>query len=188
MKNILLTVDYYVSKGDIEKAKEQVEALIKTKAIYHDEYTGCVAVDSILNVKIQKIKEIGIHYNMKLQIPRDLVIQESKTLDISAILGNLMDNAIEAVLRIPKEKERKIDIVIQYNDNKLIFNIQNTSKEIGMDFSNELIKSEKGKDRYGIGISSVKERIDQLEGYYDFQYKNGYYTVLIVIPIEKKMF
>ena len=104
LKNILLTVDYYVSKGDIEK--------IKTKAIYHDEYTGCVAVDSILNVKIQKIKEIGIHYNMKLQIPRDLVIQESKTLDISAILGNLMDNAIEAVLRIPKEKERKIDIVI----------------------------------------------------------------------------
>jgi len=187
IKNILLTIDFYVSKGDMEKAKEQVGALIKTKVMDHDEYTGCVAVDSILNVKIQKIKEIGIHYNMKLQIPKDLIIQENKTLDISAILGNLLDNAIEGVLRIPRERERKIDIVIQYNDSKLIFNIQNTSNPIGIDFSNKLIKSEKGKDRYGIGISSVKERICRLEGYYDFQYKDGYYMVFIVIPMEKKL-
>ena len=81
-------------------------------------------------------------------------------------------------------KERKIDIVIQYNNGKLIFNLQNTSNQILTDFTHILIRSEKGKERYGIGISSIKERVDRLKGYYDFGYEGGQYTALIVIPIE----
>ena len=143
-----------------------------------------MAVDSILNVKIQKIKEHGITYNLNLQIPSDLKVKDNNILDVSAILGNLLDNAIEAVLRIGKDKERKIDIVIQYNNGKLIFNLQNTSNQILTDFTHILIRSEKGKERYGIGISSIKERVDRLKGYYDFGYEGGQYTALIVIPIE----
>lgn len=184
LKNILITIDSCILKNDVQAAKEQLSALLEIKALSHDEFTGCVAVDSILNVKIQKIKENSITYNLNLQIPSDLNIKDNSILDVSAILGNLLDNAIEAVLRLGKDKERKIDIVIQYNNGKLIFNIQNTSNQILTDFSHVLIWSEKGKERYGIGISSIKERVDRLKGYYDFGYEGGQYTALIVIPIE----
>lgn len=184
LKNILITIDSYIMKNDVQAAKEQLNTLLETKVLCHDEFIGCVAVDSILNVKIQKIKANGITYNLNLQIPSDLNIMDNGILDVSAILGNLLDNAIEAVLRLGKDKERKIDIVIQYNNGKLIFNIQNTSNQILTDFSQLLIRSEKGKERYGIGISSIKERVDRLQGYYDFGYEGGQYTALIVIPIE----
>ena len=52
------------------------------------------------------------------------------------------------------------------------------------DFTHVLIRSEKGKERYGIGINSIKERVDRLKGYYDFSYEEGQYNALIVIPIE----
>lgn len=184
LKNILITIDSCIQKNDVQIAKEHLHALLETKAMCHDELTGCVAVDAILNVKIQKIKEYGIKYNVNLQIPSDLNIKDNSILDVSAILGNLLDNAIEAVLRLRKDNERKIYIVVQYNDNKLIFNIQNTSNKVSIDFTNILVRSEKGKERYGIGISSIKERVDRLKGYYDFNYQGGHYNALIVIPIE----
>ncbi len=184
LKNILITIDSCIRKNDVQTAQEQLHTLLETKALCHDELTGCVAVDSILNVKITKIKEHGITYNSSLQIPSNLNIKDNSVLDVSAILGNLLDNAIEAVCRLDKDSERKIDIMIQYNDNKLIFNIQNTSNPVLTDFTHVLIKSEKGKERYGIGISSIKERVDRLKGYYDFSYEKGQYNALIVIPIE----
>ena len=184
LKNILLTIDSCIRKNDVQAAQEQLHALLETNALCHDELTGCVAVDSILNVKITKIKEHGITYNLSLQIPSNLEIKDNSVLDVSAILGNLLDNAIEAVFRLDKDSERKIDIVIQYNGNKLIFNIQNTSNEVLTDFTHVLIRSEKGKERYGIGINSIKERVDRLKGHYDFSYEEGQYNALIVIPIE----
>lgn len=188
LKNILITIDSFILKNDVQAVKKQLSALLETKALCHDEFTGCVAVDSILNVKIQKIKESDIVYNLNIQIPSDLRIKDDSVLDVSAILGNLFDNAIEAVLRLGKDKERKIDIVIQYNNGKLIFNLQNTSNQLSTDFSHILIRSEKGEERYGIGISSIKERVDRLKGYYDFGYGGGQYTALIVLPIENSKF
>lgn len=183
LKNILITIDSLVTKNDTQAAKEQISNLLEIKALCYDEFTGCVALDSILNVKILKIKENNIDYNLKVQMPSDLKIKDNNILDVSAILGNLLDNAIEAELRIENGKEKKIDIVIQYDNGKLIINLQNTSNQLLTDFSNTLIRSEKGKERFGIGISSIKERVDRLNGYYDFKYEEGLYTALIVLPI-----
>lgn len=182
LKNILITLDSLILKKDVRAVKEQINELLETKAFCYDELTGCVAIDSILNVKLQKIKENSIDYTIHLQIPSDLKMKDNWMLEISAILGNLLDNAIEAVLRL--EKNKKIDISLQYDNDKLIFNLQNTSHKLSTNFSDVLIKSEKGKERYGIGISSIKERVNRLKGYYDFRYEDERYTALIVLPIE----
>lgn len=188
LKNIFITIDSFLLKNDMEAVKQQLQGLLEIDGICYDELTGCVAVDSILNVKIQKMKENDILYHLNLQVPSDLKVEEKNILDISAILGNLLDNAMEAVLRLEKDRERRIDIVIQYKEGKLIFHIQNTSNQVQTDFSQVLIKSEKGKERYGIGISSIKERVERLNGYYDFRYADGKYTALILLPMKKGEF
>ena len=111
LKNILITIDSFILKNDIQAIKKQLQVLLEIKTLCYDEFTGCVAIDSILSVKIQKMKENSIICNHNLQIPSDLKIEDNSILDISAILGNLLDNAIEAVLRLEKDRERKIDIV-----------------------------------------------------------------------------
>lgn len=183
LKNILIHIETSLAKNEYQDAQKQLNELLQIKVLSHDEFTGCVAVDSILNVKMQKIREKGIKYRLNLQVPSDLHV-EDKELDISAILGNLLDNAIEAVLRIPEPGQQNIVVDIKYIDGKLVFNIQNASNQLQTDFSQTLIKSEKGKERYGIGISSIKERVNRLHGYYNFKYKDGYYDALIVIPIN----
>lgn len=99
LKNIFITLDSFLLNNDMESVKKQLQALLTTKTLHYDTLTGCIAIDSILSVKIQKMKENNIMYSHTLQVPSDLTMEENLLLDVSAILGNLLDNAIEAVLR-----------------------------------------------------------------------------------------
>ncbi len=186
LKNILITIDSSIQNNDVIQAQKQIDTLLHTKALQYDKYTGCIAIDSILTSKLLEMKKHNITYTTNLKIPNNLEINHNLLIDISAIWGNLLDNAIEGVLRLNKDKQKIINITVNYDRGKLIFNIQNTANLIKTDISNKLIKSEKGK-RYGIGISSIKERVDRLKGYYDFNYHNEKYTALIIIPINKEI-
>ncbi|WP_394336835.1 hypothetical protein [Absiella sp. AM54-8XD] len=42
----------------------------------------------------------------------------------------------------------------------------------------------KGRNRLGIGISSIKDRVDKLGGYYDFSSVNNEFVSLVIIPIK----
>lgn len=186
LKNILITIDSSIQNNDVIQAQKQIDTLLHTKVLQYDKYTGCIAIDSILTSKLLEMKKHNITYTTNLKIPNNLEINHNLLIDISAIWGNLLDNAIEGVLRLNKDKQKIINITVNYDRGKLIFNIQNTANLIKTDISNKLIKSEKGK-RYGIGISSIKERVDRLKGYYDFNYHNEKYTALIIIPINKEI-
>lgn len=61
--------------------------------------TGNVMVDAILNSKLSLIKSKGIEVNAKAIVPKELPVSE---IDLCTIVGNLLDNAMEAVLRQPE--------------------------------------------------------------------------------------
>lgn len=62
--------------------------------------TGNVMIDAILNSKISLIKSKGIEVSAKAIVPPELIVSE---IDLCTIIGNLLDNAMEACLRQPKE-------------------------------------------------------------------------------------
>ena len=184
LKNMKILIDSAIQKNQNSLACEQIDMLLNSSSMQQNELTGCIALDSILDVKIKSMKEKDISFDLDLRVPIDLKLDEECMLDISSILGNLLDNAIEAVMRLENGIKKEVSIAIYYNDRKLIFNIKNTSKEVLADFSSNIIKSEKIKGRYGIGLSSIKERVDRLKGHYDFVYEDGTYTALIIIEIK----
>lgn len=182
-KHLFLALDYYLAKGMAEKAREEIQSHLDSGNLLHSPYSGCLAIDSVLSGKLRQIQQAGVDHQLQLQVPRDLNLAKDSAFDISIILGNLLDNAIEAVLRIPEPSCRQIRITIQYQEGKLNIHIRNASNPIGIDFSSNLIPSEKGKERYGIGINSIKERVRKLNGFYDFSYQEGQYTALVILPI-----
>ena len=71
--------------------------------------TGNVMIDAILNSKLSLIKVKGIEINAKAIVPDKLAISE---VDLCTIIGNLLDNAMEACLRQPTAEERYIRVFI----------------------------------------------------------------------------
>jgi len=71
--------------------------------------TGNVMVDAILNSKISLIQSKKITVNVKAIVPPKLIISET---DLCTIIGNLLDNAMEACLKLPVGTDRFIRVFI----------------------------------------------------------------------------
>lgn len=184
LKNTLLQVDMNVKRGNNELAIKQIEEIIGEKIDYPTYLSGLPEIDYLLSIKTKKMKKRDIDYKLKLQLPRDLDIKDI-SIYIFAILGNLIDNAIEAVERLEVVKD-PIVIEIIYREENIYISIKNPSEKLDQDFSKDFIKSSKST-RYGVGIKSIKLRVDKLKGFYNFKYEDGYFRALVIIPCAKKI-
>ncbi|KIR01492.1 VirS [Lachnospiraceae bacterium TWA4] len=137
-KNHVLALTALADEGKIEEIKAYLSKeneLIKRKIFYIK--TGNSVVDTIINTKQTVAEEKGIEFIINVSIPRDCIVSG---LDMANILGNLIDNAIEA-----SEKEEKPYIDLQIMDESRLFIIR-ISNKYSKELSNNLntTKIEKG--------------------------------------------
>lgn len=64
--------------------------------------TGNVMADAILNSKLQSAEKLNVSLNVKVNIPENIPLSD---VELCAVMGNLLDNAIEACSSLP-ESER----------------------------------------------------------------------------------
>jgi len=96
---------------------------------------------------------------------------------ICRILGNALDNAVEACVRT-EVVEKYVCIAMYQLDNKLIVEIENTSLPVDV---NNLITSKKNKSAHGIGMQSIKQTVASMNGFFTYNYNNGYFSIKIVL-------
>lgn len=94
--------------GDNEEVKNYLDKML-TNAVSDNSYidTGNLTIDSILNVKLFDAEQKGIKVEHRITIPIDLNVNE---FDMTEILGNLMDDAIDKTLLSRKSKTIKLRI------------------------------------------------------------------------------
>lgn len=85
--------------------------------------TGNVMIDAILNSKLVSAKGKGINIKADAHVPSALTVTET---DLCAVIGNLIDNAIESVMQIENEEERFIRIYIGVFKGQLYISVTNS--------------------------------------------------------------
>lgn len=101
-KNHIQVMKAYASQGDLESLKRYLDLLDNDLATVDTVIkTGNPMTDAILNSKISLAKSKGIKVEADAHIPLRL---ETSEIDLCCIVGNLFDNAIEAVENLPPEK------------------------------------------------------------------------------------
>ena len=104
----------HIQKLKLLSEKENMQAIVQylnemeDAAVIKQEYvkTGNEDVDSLLNYELSLAAEFGTEVICDVNLPENLNIS---SFDMTIILGNLMDNAIEA-LRHSKRKQLKVNI------------------------------------------------------------------------------
>lgn len=138
--------------------------------------TGSNVVDTVLINKIALAKSHSIPINIKIQSPIEINMMD---FEISAVLSNLLDNAIEASTKI-KNPEIKVKITSLYNC--IIILISNRTNEDVLLSNPKMNTTKKDKFNHGLGISIVDGIIKKYEGTFWFYMENGFFNVNIVIP------
>ena len=120
-KNKLLVLQTMLINGESTKAIEYLERMSNELRIKEEIIsTGNMAIDAIINYKLQKALEHQIHLNLDVSIPVDLKIDP---MDIGILLGNLLDNALLATQTL--EDKREITLEMKYDKNLLYIHMMN---------------------------------------------------------------
>lgn len=180
IKNHLLTIDSFLDKGHIAEAKKHITNIIgvyqNTAEIIH---TGFPEIDGLLNAKLQPAKESDVDINIKVSLPSDF---NFSSFDLTVILGNLVDNALQAVYLV--EKDRFIDFRMDCSKGIFIIKISNPfSTEIKMK-NGEIITSKEDKENHGFGLKNVIEILEKYNGTLETDTQNGIFTTTTALYID----
>jgi len=143
--------------------------------------SGNIAIDSALNYKLQQAKLSGVDVSLGLMIPSDLDIS---AFDITVILGNLIDNAIDAASKF--EKNKRIQLQIKYEKETLFIHIENTFDGKIKTENNRIITTNRDREKHGYGLKNVKHIIAKYDGTLVVNYTKEIFSVDIILYISKK--
>lgn len=180
-RNHIQTMKAYLAMGQYEELAgyldqldmdlNQVDTVVKT---------GNVMMDAVLNSKISVARAKQIAVEAKATVPQQLSIAE---VDLCVILGNLLDNAIEACMQIAQESQRFIRIYIDVLQGQLyLYVINATAGKLQRRAGSYL--STKSSREHGYGLMRMDRVVEKYHGYLDRQDEEGVFATEVLLPLE----
>lgn len=159
---------------DMEETVGLYESIVKT---------GNDVFDTILTEKSLYCKKRNIQVTC---VADGSQMDFIETIDLYAILGNAIDNAIEAVEKFEEQEKRQIDITIHRQKNFLVMNFTNPIQE-KLTFEDDLpVTTKQDKKLHGFGLRSIQHFVKKYEGVLNISEEDDCFSLKIMIPILRK--
>lgn len=130
----------------------------------------------LIKQKTAKAAKHGIEIEFIYHELQKIIISH---IDLSIIVGNALDNAIEASQRLTNLQEKKVMVQIKVHNDNIIIIIKN-NVVANVDINNlHTTKREKGK--HGFGIASIKQLVEKYEGDVVFTCENLIFETRIML-------
>jgi len=138
--------------------------------------TGNLAIDSLVSNYIQVATQDKIPFDTKIRIDPELI--ETDNYDLCIIIGNLLENSINASRKIEEPEKRHILFEAYTSEKDFVLHISNTIN----DSDNKSHNSEYDRLNHGYGIENVEKIVERYYGTFSYFIKDGEYNSIIVIP------
>lgn len=176
--NHMQTMTAYLSLRQIDEALTYISHLEEDlDSIDIAIRTGNVSVDAIVSSKVSIARKNDITVNCKAQVPKTLSVSD---VDLCAILGNLLDNAIESCARVEPER-RFLRIYIGIYRRQLYISVSNATRERKRKKQSELITGKNGE--HGFGLQRIDRIAQKYDGYVNRKNEPGVFATEIMLPL-----
>jgi len=142
--------------------------------------TGNIAFDSIINFKLKNTREKNIATDINVLVPPALNIE---AVDVVTIIGNLLDNALDAV---EKADDKFIKLSVEVSKGNLFIKTENSFdgdvKYVERDGKMVIATSKKGTG-HGYGIKNICKSIEKYNGFADISHEGNVFSVGILLYI-----
>lgn len=138
--------------------------------------SGNMQLDSIVNYKLSEADDRKINVESDIKLPEKLEINMG---DIVTILGNILDNAIEAAEKLQYGKY--IKLTIKYKIGAIFITLKN-SYDGKINANNGVLKTRKSnKLEHGIGLNSVNDAVEKYNGEVKTEYDDREFCIRIIL-------
>lgn len=178
-RNHIQTMKAYLTMDELDKLSDYLGEL-DTDLTTVDTVikTGNIMIDAILNSKLSLAKSKNIQVHAKAIVPEKLNISE---VDLSIILGNLMDNAMEACDKVQEDK-RFIRVYIDILKGQLYIYVMNAVNE-KLTRQGKRYLTTKNSQNHGFGLLRMDNVVKKYQGYLDRQDEEGVFATEIMLPL-----
>lgn len=174
-KHLLSFLEECLENDKIEEALMFIKNFQKTNFTSNNlVWTGISIVDFMLNIKYRKMEKYNIVFSVNADF-ENIPLEDS---DVVMILGNLLDNAIEAAM---KSKKKEIKLYLANKNDMFILKVINAYEIEPVRKGERFISNKKEKNKHGWGIESVKEIVSKYGGIVDFKYNKNIFEVNLII-------
>ncbi|MFY4506986.1 sensor histidine kinase [Lacticaseibacillus rhamnosus] len=169
----------YLDNQDTAAARQYLNELEdKLDAVDPLVHSGNAMLDAIVNAKLTLAERLHIPVNEKVIVGNTPLI---KDVDLVVILGNLLDNAIEAISEQPPHEKRQLRLYIGIVKPQFYISVTNTRPaDQVIDYQYASTKS----DKRGLGIRRVNKLVAKYDGMINRQYEASVFVTEIAIPIH----
>lgn len=173
----LLSLSGLLAQGQLSQAENYLQQLIhqQTDRVLAVN-THNAALDTVLNQKafLAKKQNIDVHF-----VVNDLSGLAIQTGDLAVILGNLLDNAIEACAKLP-EQQRAMEVKAILQD-RFLFCVRNRTTPVKIS-AGKVVSGARRDRSHGYGLTNVAAILSKYDCIYDLSYQDGWFQALVELP------
>lgn len=180
VKHYLSTAAELITDGKPEKAKSYIESVINEKInpAVVGVNTGSAVIDAVINRRL----EICAEKNIEMKCLIDTQFVSENDIDVSILLSNLLDNAIEGCScdDIPQ-----IELVVKKKKSLTFIMVKNSITRSVLDENPKLKTSKKDKSAHGYGLRSIRNIAEKYGGSVNSLEESGCFITEIWLELEK---
>lgn len=181
IKHHLQIIKQMWSNENAESIHEHIKALDMKFGNIQPFSTGNIAIDALLTAKVSIIRHKKITFRFQGYSLVELPISEA---DLCALLGNVLDNAIEGIERDVDQRDAYISLSFRRTWDMLFIICENTYNPNTVQRKNGLLISSKRTRNCGLGIRSIKETVERNGGTVNFETEKSVFRITTILPYD----
>jgi sensor histidine kinase YesM len=140
--------------------------------------SGNLEIDSVMNYLIRRAKEELRTVNVNVRLPKSV----SHSFDINVILGNLLENGIEAARQT---ESKRLDVNIELQQGFLRIQVENSYNGKLEKRHQWLLTTKKASGLHGIGLENVRKTVEKYDGIMEVCPDEDMFRVVLILYMSE---
>ena len=178
ISNHFSIVEAFLEDHKTNEASQYLQELIqkeeKKSVLYST--SGNIVVDSIINYKLRSVSDWNVAVTVDIVIPTELPIE---IVDLSTILTNLLDNAVQALQKTDGKRELKI--AMTYRKGMLFIAVKNTYPGKVHYENGEIVTTKEDTESHGYGLKNVESAAEKYHGICQLHHNDVYFDAGVAL-------
>lgn len=174
-----LYIEQCIEKNELDEAKKHIQTTLnKVEDAYQRVNTGNLVVDALVTNALNIGQANGIQIDTQLQLYSQHI--QIERYDLCVVLGNMLDNAIEASKKINIAEDRYILIRIQSTDSHLSIHILNHT----IQGAGQMQTQKSNPEFHGIGLTNIDRICNKYGGNMTIEQKHHVFNNMVILPFQ----
>ncbi|MEK4436618.1 GHKL domain-containing protein [Paenibacillus sp. FSL K6-2862] len=174
-----LYIEECIKQNKHEAASDHIKlTLNKIEGVYQRVNSGNLVIDALVTNTISVGQANGIKIDARIQLHSQQV--HIDRYDLCVVLGNMLDNAVEASKKVRQAEDRYILIAIHSTASAIVIQVLNHAEQ-----SLTHMKSEKPNPEFhGIGLTNISRMCEKYGGHMTIEHHQRTFNNMVVLPFE----